>query len=311
LLGLLQERSQSLRNVAVRPANKGSWDERIRAFGCEVAPLLMSLLSGSRCVGLAWGRTVSAAISGVERLCESPPARPDGPLVCVATVGGMVGELKVRAESSSSILASRLADTVNGNWESLYTLHGIQAFLSYVDSSDEIPIIKKHIAQLPNFQAIFGGPGRPGVINELDAIVTSCGNAHHFNQFWTTELPRLGVSPEKFNRITDNIGGVPLAKEGLSPEDEALLRDISGRWTGVTRKHYEQCALRHPGVILLAIGNNKAEVVLKCVELGLVNELIIDEDLATALWDLVDPKRRYPRTLEAVLCRQVSVERPA
>src|SRR5262249_41245796 len=138
------------------------------------------------CVGLAWGRTVAGAVAGVERLCESPPVRPSGPLVCVATLGGMVGELKVRAESSSSILASRLASALNGDWESLYTLHGVEAFLSYVDSSDEIPTIKKRIAQFPNYQAIFGGPAQPGVINELDAIVTSCGNAHHFNQFWTT-----------------------------------------------------------------------------------------------------------------------------
>jgi len=64
------------------------------------------------------------------------------------------------------------------------------------------PRSKKRIAQFPNYQAIFGGPGQTGVVNQLDSIVTSCGNAHHFNQFWTTELPRLGVSPEKFNRIT-------------------------------------------------------------------------------------------------------------
>src|SRR5207248_338396 len=113
-----------------------------------------------------------------------------------------------------------------------------------------------------------------------------CGNAHHYNQFWTTELPRLGVSPEKLNRITvGNCGGVLLPKDGLSPEDQALFDDIAGRWMGITRKHYEQCARRQPGVILLAIGHNKADVVLKCVELSLVSELIIDEELAVALWD--------------------------
>jgi DNA-binding transcriptional regulator LsrR (DeoR family) len=317
LLDLLQARSPHLRNVTVRQSRdpaagaegKGTWDERIRYFGCEVAPLLVSLLSQSSYAGVAWGRTVTAAISAVQRACEAPPARPRGPLVCVSTVGGLVGELKVRAESSSSILASRLAEAINGDWEDLYTLHGLEAFISFLDSSDEIDTIRKRISRFPNYQAIFGGPSQPGVIDRLDAIVTSCGDAHHYNDFWTTELPRIGVSPEKLNSLTHgNIGGVLLEREDLEANDRALFADIARRWTGITRQHYEQCVQRKPGVILLALGHNKADVVLRCVELGLVTELIIDEDLAMALWGKVDPQNRYPRTLEAVLCRQVPLE---
>jgi DNA-binding transcriptional regulator LsrR (DeoR family) len=306
----LQERSKSLRNVTVRQSRdrllgeaKGALDERIRAFGNEVGPLLVSLLSGVSHTGVAWGRTVAAAIAGVARACETPPRR-QRPLVCVATVGGLVGERKVRAESSSSILASRLGEAINGDWEHLYTLHGLEAFISFVDTSEEIDTIRKRIMRFPNYQAIFGGPGEPGLIEQLDAIVTSCGNAHHFNQFWTTELPQLGVSPERLNSLTHgNIGGVLLERDGLDGRDKAFFDDIARRWTGITRRHYEQLALRDPGVILLAIGHNKADVVLRCAELNLVTELIIDEDLARALWDRVDPENLYPRTLEAVLCR--------
>jgi DNA-binding transcriptional regulator LsrR (DeoR family) len=312
LLTLLRERSRSLRNVTVRQSrdpvhgeSRGSWDERIRAFGNDVAPLLVSLLAGSSHVGVAWGRTVAAAIAGVGRACEAPPARQK-PLVCVATVGGLVGELKVRAESSSSILASRLGEAINGDWEHLLTLHGLEAFISFVETAEEIDTIRKRIMRFPNYQAIFGGPGEPGAIGQLDAIVTSCGNAHHFNQFWTTELPQLGVSPERLNSLTHgNIGGVLLEREGLEGHDKDTFDDIARRWTGIRREHYEQLALRDPGVILLAIGSNKADVVLKCAELNLVSELIVDEDLALALWDRVDPHRLYPRTLEAVLCRQL------
>jgi DNA-binding transcriptional regulator LsrR (DeoR family) len=315
LLDLLRERGGCLRNVTVRqsgdpaaPAagSKASWVERIRYFGSEVGPQLLSLLSESDCVGVGWGRTVAAAISGLKRACESPPPRPRGPLVCVATVGGLVGELKVRAESSSSILASRLAETVNGDWEHLYTLHGLEAFISFLDRPDEFEAIRRRIERFPNYQAIFGSHGQPGVIDRLDTIITSCGDAHHYNQFWTTELPRIGVSPEKLNRLTHgNIGGVLLERAGLDSADRALFADIARRWTGITRRHYEQCARRKPGVVLLALGDNKADVVLRCVSLGLVTELIIDEDLALALWDKLDPENRYPRTLEAVLCRQV------
>src|SRR5262249_36221280 len=294
------------RDPAVGPEAMGSWDERIRYFGCEVAPLLVALLSQASCAGVAWGRTVTAAISGVKRACDTPPPRPRGPLVWVSTVAGLVGELKVRAESSSSIVASRLAEAINGDWEPLYTLHGLEAFISFLDSSDELDTIRKRISRFPNYQAIFGGPGQHGVIDRLDAIVTSCGDAHHYNQFWTTELPRLGVSPEKLNRLTyGNIGGVLLERENLDANDRALFADIARRWTGIMRRHYEQCVQRKPGVILLALGSNKADAVLRCVELGLVTELIIDEDLAMALWGKVDPQNRYPRTLAAVLCRQV------
>lgn len=319
LLDLLRLRSQCLHNVTVRQsrdpaagtAAKGSWTEPIKYFGCEVAPLLLSLLSQASHVGVAWGPTVAAAIAGLKRACESPPVYPRGPLVCIATLGGLVGERKVRAQYSSSILASRLAETLNGDWEQLYTLQGLEAFIaSYLGTSDEIEMTRKRIACFPNYQAIFGGPSEPGVIDQLNTILTSCGNAHHYDQFWMTELPRLGMSPEKLNSLTHgNIGGVLLEREDLDPKDKALFADIARRWTGITRRHYEQCARRKPGVVLLAMGHNKADVVLKCVELGLVTELIIDEDLAKALWDKVDPQHIYPRTLEAVLCRQVSLER--
>lgn len=313
LLELLQERSRCLKNVVVRQSceptaesEAQTWEARMKYFGCEVAPTLLPLLGQASCVGVAWGPTVTAAISGLQRHCPTPPPRQNGPLTCVATVGGLVGELSVRAESSSSILASRLAEAINGDWKNLYTLHGLEAFISFTESRAEIETIRKRISRFPNYQAIFGSPGAAGVIDQLDAIVTSCGNAHHYSQFWSTELPRIGVTPEQLNDLTHgNMGGVLLEREDLDEEDHALFMDIAQRWTGITRRHFEQCARRRPGVILLALGNNKADVVLKCVTLNLVTELIIDEDLAMALWDRIDPQRRQPRTLEAVLCRQV------
>jgi DNA-binding transcriptional regulator LsrR (DeoR family) len=311
LLELLQARSPSLRNVTVRQSRdpaagreSGSWGERSKRFGREVAPLLVSLLSRVSHVGVAWGQTVADAIAGLERACDAPPRLHD-PLRCVATAGGFVGELNVRAESCSSILVSRLAEAINGDWKHMYTLHGVEAFISFIDGAEEIELRRKHISRYPNYQAIFGGPDQAGVIHQLDAIVTSCGNAHHYNALWSIELPRLNVTPAWLNSLTHgNIGGVLLEREDLSPEDSAALRGIARRWTGITREHYEQCARRSPGVILLALGANKADVVLKCAELGLVTELIIDEDLASAIWDKIDPERLYPRTLEAVLCRQ-------
>jgi len=40
---------------------------------------------------------------------------------------------------------------------------------------------------------------------------------------------------------------------------------------------------RKPGVILLALGDHRLTVALRCIQLGLVNELVIDRGLEGAL----------------------------
>jgi DNA-binding transcriptional regulator LsrR (DeoR family) len=314
LLELLKAKSKAIRNVVVRQSSdgcveKGSWDQQSKTFGGEVAPLLRVQVARASCVGVAWGRTVSDALSILAHISH-PPAPRLKPLKTVATVAGFAGEVNVQDKSSASLLAKRLAEAINGDDKHCYTLHALEAFISFGNTTEEIENFRRHIARYPNYQTIFGGPDQHGVIHDLDAIVTSCGNTHYFNELWKTELRRLNLSAETLNRLTHgNIGGVLLEREDLVGEDKMLFDDIARRWTGISRAHYEQCALRDPGVILLAFGHNKADVVLKCVELNLVSELIIDEDLAIALWDKIDPQQVYPRTLEAVLCRQVGGKR--
>jgi len=89
LLDLLKARNHSLRNVVVRqsqdptgllPVNKASWDDRIRYFGCEIAPLLMSLLSASRCAGLAWAERWRRRSPAWGACVSRRPNRPQGPL---------------------------------------------------------------------------------------------------------------------------------------------------------------------------------------------------------------------------------------
>jgi DNA-binding transcriptional regulator LsrR (DeoR family) len=68
-----------------------------------------------------------------------------------------------------------------------------------------------------------------------------------------------------------------------------VVRGINDRWAGVRLEHLARCARAatggagRAGVIVLAVGRSKAEVVLECVRGGLVNELIVDHDLAQAL----------------------------
>jgi DNA-binding transcriptional regulator LsrR (DeoR family) len=313
LLGLLRAAGPRLRNVTVfrirnpvaGPDRRQEWDERVEHFGREVAPALVSLLTRATTVGVGWGKMVASTIEGLASTLEARPPR-EAPLHCVATAGGLVGEEGVRPENSSSLLASWLAYAVNRRRTHLNTLHSVEGFIApYLRTQDEFDVVHQRIACYDNYQAIFGGPGRAGVIHQLDAIITSCGNAHHFSPFWRTELPRMGITPEEVNDLTyGNIGGVLLPRENLNPRQRAVLDDIARRWTGIKLPHFQQIARRTPGVILLALMHNKADVVLKCVQLGLVTELLIDEDLALALWDRLDPDRTTDRDLTPLLWRQ-------
>jgi DNA-binding transcriptional regulator LsrR (DeoR family) len=296
-------RAEALRNITVLPStavpadDTSGWERKCSEFGRAVAPVLLSLLSRAQSAGVAWGKMVAAAIQGIERR-SSPPTR-DRPLECCATVGGLIGE--PRAEATSSVLTARLALAVNGDFKSVHRLDGgVEGFIApLLGIENEVELMRKRISLFPQYEDVFGGRGRPGVIDALDALVTSCGDAHHRSPFWRVALPQLGISPEELNEITyGNIGGVLLEREDLSEKDRDRIAEINRRWTGITLRHYEQCARRDPGVILLALSHNKVEVVLKCVELGLVTELLIDEDLGMSLWRRADPERAYEHVLE-------------
>jgi DNA-binding transcriptional regulator LsrR (DeoR family) len=310
-LEVLRGRGPTLHNVTVikgwEPARvarmaQGDWDQRIHDFGYHAAPYLLDLLLRASHVGFSWGETPAAVIEAVDRICEDGPLRgKENPLVCVATVGGVVGELRPKLEASSSRLARLAARLINGDEQHVYTQTSVRALITAADRT-AVQIIKDDIASYENYQAIFGD-GKPGVVDRLDALVTACGSAETTwpFSFWVRELAKAGISLATLSRIAyGDIGGVFLKRKGLNAADQALFEDIQFRWTGITFEHIRQCARRSPGVLLFAVGAGKAAVVLKSIELGLVTELLIDEDLALALWDLVDPRPirlRRPRTL--------------
>jgi hypothetical protein len=79
--------------------------------------------------------------------------------------------------------------------------------------------------------------------------------------------------------------GGPLPKNRTS---HGILAEVEAAWTGIKIWDYERIAREafettKPGVVIIAMGNNKPETVLHAVRRGLVNELIIDLDLKQAL----------------------------
>lgn len=74
--------------------------------------------------------------------------------------------------------------------------------------------------------------------------------------------------------------------------DRKYVEAVNKRWTGIKETHLRRCALRArektlPGVAVLAVGAVRAEIVLQCLKLGLINHLILDTDCGQRLCSLL------------------------
>jgi len=96
-----------------------------------------------------------------------------------------------------------------------------------------------------------------------------------------------------------NIGGVLIKRSKLAPAADEKFERIAATWIGVSEEDLKNVVAssaskrkKKPGVVVLAIGANKAEIVRAVVSRGLVSELFVDQELATKLAELcgLDPK---------------------
>jgi DNA-binding transcriptional regulator LsrR (DeoR family) len=79
-------------------------------------------------------------------------------------------------------------------------------------------------------------------------------------------------------------------KDDATPKQQEDVRQMNENWTGIQIEQIRACSERarktgRPGVILVAFGKNKAEIVKKCTDEHLINELIVDYHLAKGLID--------------------------
>jgi DNA-binding transcriptional regulator LsrR (DeoR family) len=150
-------------------------------------------------------------------------------------------------------------------------------------------VIREFLNCVSGYNQIYSGPS--ALVHQIDTVLTSVGSCYgKSNDPWLNELVRRdGLKTDKLDRLTrGDIGGVFLPRDGLTPPDRQLVEELNQRWTGISEVHLRECARRasaagRPGVIILAVGRFKAEVVRESVRRGLVNELIVDQDLAGEL----------------------------
>src|SRR5262249_441522 len=98
--------------------------------------------------------------------------------------------------------------------------------------------------------------------------------------------------------VVGDLGSVLIPVPGRKQDQE--VKELNELRNGIQLKHLEAIAERaarsqsSPGVVVVAIGKNKARVLCELVHRGLINELIIDQDLAKALEVLLRQGRGEP-----------------
>ncbi len=263
----------------------GAFEFRLRRFGRRAAGRLEELLRPSGTVAVTWGRTVNSLIDGLA--AQNRTFHPERPPLFVPVTAELV--TLAAPDYSSSLLAARLDALVNGGHGERLRMVGVPAFIPRRYDAAKTRAIREYILDTASYRRIFAGEAP--LVSMLDMVITSAGSATRpLGGAMDELLSAAEISTGDLTRlILGDVGGILIPKPGLSSDDANLVEELNAMWTGITRQHLSRLALRASsrsgaaGIVLTAIGRERAEVVAGLIGLEMVNELIVDWDLADAL----------------------------
>lgn len=307
-------RVRSVRVVTSGHRNEASdWGKRLQLFGKHAAPFMRDAISRGTNIAFAWGSTIRSPLDAMRNLeMRDFTAKINKRFIPTR------GEPRhVQMYSASSSLLARLASHIVFNDEThATTLYGVGAIVPIHWEKEKSQAIWEYFSMCTEYTRTFGNERNcadPSLgINQVDTIITSVSTKGYPLHMFEDELVDVGgVDRPRFQRLVDgDIGGVLLPAPNLSAQDRAWLDRISQCVPGATLEHYQKVAKKsadsqgaHPGVVAFAIGENKADPLLAAIQCDLINELIIDYELALAIWKKIDPvhsdaKMRWLRTLQ-------------
>jgi DNA-binding transcriptional regulator LsrR (DeoR family) len=196
----------------------------------------------------------------------------------VATSGEPLGE-SMTGRSSTDI-AAELAAYLAGRY---YSLKGVFPVVPE-ELLPGIELLRQFFSRVADFGQIFG-PG--GLIHRIDTFVTSIGNFEQKSLTYRHELVKIGgKSVEELKAIAcGDLGGVLIPHDETSPE----YTKLDTCWTGIKLSDVRRVAQSGAGagVVVFAMGANKAEVLLNAVRRGLVTYAVCDHHLACAVAGLL------------------------
>ncbi|MFO0844735.1 MAG: hypothetical protein U0797_20450 [Gemmataceae bacterium] len=294
-----------LRSVTVIRHQQGT-------FHPSVTEAIKAVLHRAAVVGVTWGRTMYDALQIFEKTLQQP-IRVANPIQFVPLCGEPMMDVLDPLHYSSSALVAVLHEKVNGKAPGDTnppppSLGGVPIIIPAGYTSEEVQVIRHYIGQVSGYGIVFGkgGPGgprrkpgagaKPGLVEQVDTVLTSLGVAkkEHRGIFLQQRVDLGDISERELTAtVVGDIGGVIIPTGGeLSPAAARKLEEMGERWTGVKLHHLERCAGDavkggKPGVVVFSRGGpcpqERATVVRRAIELGLVNELVCDGELADAL----------------------------
>jgi DNA-binding transcriptional regulator LsrR (DeoR family) len=255
------------------------WARRIQSLAECAAPMITDRLLRSEKLGVAWGTTLSLLTDSICRQ-KKWRERTSG-LTVVPMAGEMVGS-DAHESRSCSALADKIASEVQGDATAL-SLRGVPPFISTETSEVDANAIRDYFHRLDVVRRV------DELSHELDTILTSIGIHEQPNKLYTAELAQTGLTPDALRELSSgDIGGVLLERACVGQAQQERFEQIRRNWLGVPKECYRSCTERaqktgRPGVLVIALGRNKAEILERCMAESLVSECFIDEDLGQAL----------------------------
>jgi DNA-binding transcriptional regulator LsrR (DeoR family) len=271
--------------------------KRVEQLSQQAAPYLKKLLERSQKCGLTWGGMLRGAVSALSELhfqYRTPPQIRE----CIPLSGEPLGNEPMRFSSSS--LAHDLGQIVNGDSYNAPSLAMVPAFIPEGFSKSEVSGVWKLIGLVRSYGMIFGRRsmknGEKPLAEHLDMLLTSVGPAESplgFGQGRLFETGKLKIDDLR-ELVLGDIGGVCVPRPDLKQTALRKLQDVNERWTGLRLEHVQACAAQakdpdrdRPGVVVISGGKARARFIYEITRRGLINHLIIDDELAKELDTIV------------------------
>ena len=276
-----------------------AWRYRRDEFARACAKDVLEVLEQASVIGVSWGDTVATVIAAMKKVAHDRGAIKPHKRTTIPLIGEPLG-LNI-SHHSSSVLAARLEEALDPEVEPgqghTLSLAPVPALIPADMTETEIQAIRKLIGRITAYREIFGTDRQNStreqesvpLIRRIDAVLTSTSTHEWPLGFDEDNLIRTaGVSREKLNEwVIGDLCGAVISRPNLDDVAKAEVKSILKRWTGVTISQLRDCAARArggaPGILVLAIGANKAPVVHAALRSGLIQHLFMDQDLADRL----------------------------
>jgi hypothetical protein len=280
------------------PGNtEGAMKQRRTRFGRVASGRLIELIENSNTVGVAWGRTIKALTEGIR--ASRRPLKKARHIEFAA----VSAELVSLAQHGYS--ASRLTETFDDLFnEAPGNNTQLTGFPAYIPRNYDIETrasILRYISDTPGYHHVFSGPD--ALIHQMDMLISSVGSS---------SMPVLGSFEELVfagglrandlrQLVVGDLGGILIPKIGLSNAKKKLIEDLNELWTGIKIEHVRAISKRAfdnsdlSGVVVVALQSERGDTAFELIQMGLVNELIVDHAAAVQLHKrLLDGLRALP-----------------